>query len=65
MKKVVSYLIILALMTGVLGTILGNNAKCERETDVVCSIIELISPAVAYGDTVRDPKPPPPPPTND
>ena len=65
MKKVISYLIILALMTGVLGTILGNNAKCEKETDIVCSIVQFISPTVAYADTVGDPKPPPPPPTSD
>ena len=65
MKKVVSYLIILALMIGVFGTILGNNARCEKETEVVCSILELISPGVAFADTVGDPKPPPPPPTSD
>jgi hypothetical protein len=62
MKKVVSYLIILTLMAGVLGAILSNNARNEKETGVVCSILEFISPAVAYADTVGDPKPPPPPP---
>ena len=64
MKKVTACLIILALMTGLAGIIL-DNSKCEKETDVVCSILELISPAVAYADTVGDPKPPPPPPIND
>jgi hypothetical protein len=62
MKKVISYLIIIALLTGVFGTILANNTRCEKEIEVVCSIIAFISPSVACADTVGSPKPPPPPP---
>ncbi|MGB3339892.1 MAG: hypothetical protein WBB37_00210 [bacterium] len=62
MKKVISYLIIIALLTGVLGTFLNNNTRSEKETDVVCSILAFIGPAVACADTVGDVKPPPPPP---
>jgi len=62
MKKIISYLIIIALLTGALGTILGNNTRCKKETEVVCSILAFISPAVACADTVGEVKPPPPPP---
>jgi len=62
MKKVISYLIIIALLTGVFGTVLSSNIRSGKETEVVCSILAFISPAVACADTVGEVKPPPPPP---
>lgn len=63
MKKVVSYLIILALFTGFFGTTLRSISN-EIETPVISSILELVCPAAALADTVGDPNPPPPPPTD-
>lgn len=64
MKKILTYLLIIFIFGSIFGIAVQSvNNNIQEDVPVISSVLEFISPAIAYADdSLTGPQPLPPPP---